>query len=239
MSKIATYINDDNVVGADKWIGSDSQNQFQTKNFTAEKVAEYLNREAIQSQLLRYKYLNEGPRTSGSISFSTFVATPVNLSTITSLRISESTIQNPNLDVSSFYTSPLITSSILLTECDDISTWAIYTWDSSVQNDAEPFFYDIGLTYKNGQGSLNKNKEYFISLLSFGNSSDGDKNFVAVLDGTASSYLVTHNLNKFPAVSIVDNQVGENAVNASVVYVNRNQVRLIFNGDFTGQAFFN
>jgi|TARA_R110000823_G_scaffold307190_1_gene429784 hypothetical protein len=239
MSKIATYINDDNVVGADKWIGSDSQNQFQTKNFTAEKVAEYLNREAIQSQLLRYKYLNEGPRTSGSISFSTFIATPVNFSTVTSFRISESTIQNPNIDVSSFYTSPLITSSILLTQCDDITNWAIYTWDSSIQNDTEPFFYDIGLTYKNGQGSLNKNKEYFISLLSFEANSGGDKNFVAVLDGTSSSYLVTHNLNKFPAVSIVDNEVNENAVNATVEYVNRNQVKLTFNADFTGRAFFN
>ena len=32
MARISTYVKDTNVVGADKWIGSDSQNNFQTKN---------------------------------------------------------------------------------------------------------------------------------------------------------------------------------------------------------------
>ena len=31
MARIATYVNDQNIVAADKWIGSDSQNNWQTK----------------------------------------------------------------------------------------------------------------------------------------------------------------------------------------------------------------
>ena len=38
MAKISTYVTDQNIVAADKWIGSDSQNNFQTKNFTAGDV---------------------------------------------------------------------------------------------------------------------------------------------------------------------------------------------------------
>ena len=43
MAKIKSYPNASPVVGTDKWIGSDSQNKFATKNFTADSVAAYIN----------------------------------------------------------------------------------------------------------------------------------------------------------------------------------------------------
>ena len=49
MARISTYVKDTNVVGADKWIGSDSQNNFQTKNFTAQDVANFINETAAES----------------------------------------------------------------------------------------------------------------------------------------------------------------------------------------------
>ena len=56
MARISTYPNDTDVVGGDKWIGSDSQNHFQTKNFTAQSVANFINKTAAESQLLRYQW---------------------------------------------------------------------------------------------------------------------------------------------------------------------------------------
>ena len=44
MARISTYKNDVDVVAADKWIGSDSQNNMQTKNFTAGAVAKFINK---------------------------------------------------------------------------------------------------------------------------------------------------------------------------------------------------
>ena len=44
MARISTYPNDTNVIGADKWIGSDANNNNQTKNFTADAVAAYFNK---------------------------------------------------------------------------------------------------------------------------------------------------------------------------------------------------
>jgi hypothetical protein len=47
MARISTYPNDTNVIGADKWIGSDANNNNQTKNFTADAVAAYFNRASV------------------------------------------------------------------------------------------------------------------------------------------------------------------------------------------------
>ena len=52
MARISTYANDTNVVGADKWIGSDSQNNMETKNFTAQAVADFINKTGGQAQNL-------------------------------------------------------------------------------------------------------------------------------------------------------------------------------------------
>ena len=49
MARISTYVTDQNIVADDKWIGSDSQNNFQTKNFTAGDVAEFINTTASES----------------------------------------------------------------------------------------------------------------------------------------------------------------------------------------------
>ena len=54
MARISTYVNDTDVVGADKWIGSDSQNNFQTKNFTAADVARFINGAGNESQTFKY-----------------------------------------------------------------------------------------------------------------------------------------------------------------------------------------
>ena len=56
MARISTYGNASPVVAADKWIGSDSQNNNQTKNFTAQAVADFINRIGGQAQNLRYTY---------------------------------------------------------------------------------------------------------------------------------------------------------------------------------------
>jgi predicted RNase H-related nuclease YkuK (DUF458 family) len=56
MARISTYIKDPTVVGNDKWIGTDSQNNNQTKNFTATAVARFINDSGAEEQNLRYRY---------------------------------------------------------------------------------------------------------------------------------------------------------------------------------------
>jgi hypothetical protein len=54
---------------------------------------------------------------------------------------------------------------------------------------------------------------------------------------SSATWVVTHNLGKFPAVSIVD--TGNNEVVGDVVYVNQNSLTLNFSAPFSGKAYCN
>jgi hypothetical protein len=132
MARISTYVTDQNIVADDKWIGSDSQNNFQTKNFTAGDVAEFINTTASESQLFRYKYSNVSPggaiiRPDESITFTNGGALTVPFSGISQFVLSQYALNQGGLsiNVSTWYTNPLLSSDVLITQCDDITQWAI------------------------------------------------------------------------------------------------------------------
>ena len=246
MAKISTYPKDTNVVGGDKWIGSDSQNNFETKNFTAQDVANFINKTAAESQLFRYQYDMVNPtggvvRPDESITFTNGGAFNVPFNGITTFVLSAYAENQGGLliDVSTWYTAPLIASDVLITQCDDIPQWAIYTWDSAVQT-ASSKFYDIGLTYVSGNGGLTDKKDYFISLLQYSGSS-ADKNFVSAQLTGSTQYIVTHGLNKFPSVTVSQGTPTNpsDVVLCEVEYVDLDRVKLNFVNNFTGVAVFN
>ena len=141
------------------------------------------------------------------------------------------------IDVSGWYTDPLKGSDILLTQCDNLTVWAVYSWTNSVKDAVESDFYDISLTYKDGNGSLTKSKDYFISLLTYNTSSTNDKYYTLVLNGNASTYTITHDLNKYCSVTVSEkdgNDDPTDEIKCSVVYLNLNQVRLDFDTNFNG-----
>jgi len=242
MARIKTYENDTNVVSADKWIGSDSQQNYRTKNFTAGDVANFINEKATESQLLRYKYINEDDRLSGSISFNPYGADNVAFSTINGFMLSKYDLYSFNrtipVDISSFYTNPLIGSDILITQADDVNNWAIYRWTNSTQDLVEEDFYNITVTFVSGNGGLDKDEDYFISLLQYdAANASGDKNFVFTQNVASATWVITHNLGKYPSVSIVDS--ADTKVNGEIQYDNINQVTVSFRSAFAGKAFLN
>jgi hypothetical protein len=64
-----------------------------------------------------------------------------------------------------------------------------------------------------------------------------DKNFVYTQASAAATWNITHNLNKYPSVSIVDS--GGNMVTGDIQYINLNNVTLSFTSAFTGKAYLN
>tara|TARA_R100000988_G_C4006730_1_gene173180 strand:- start:1300 stop:2022 length:723 start_codon:yes stop_codon:yes gene_type:complete len=229
MAKISTYAISTPVVDDDKWIGTDASALKETKNFTARDVAEYLNDfDKVESDSLRYEYQNwetGDVRKAGSISFSTSNAGSVAFSTITAFMLSKYT--KALVDVNSFYTNPLVNSQVLISQSKNTSIFGIYTWNSAVQNGAEINFWDIGVTYVTGNGSLETNEDYFISLLQYNvSASGGDKNYTEVFGAPLTTWTVNHNLNKKPAVSCID--TSGNEVYGLVDYINNNQVTITF-----------
>ena len=68
-------------------------------------------------------------------------------------------------------------------------------------------------------------------------SAESDKNYVHTQNTTSSTWVVTHNLNKFPSVSVVDS-AGTKVI-GQVDYDSLNQITLTFKASFSGKAYFN
>jgi hypothetical protein len=234
MARIKTYSNDTVVVANDKWIGSDSQAKFATKNYTAQSVADFINEKGNQLQSLRYKYKSTPPRNPGTISFSPYKANNVPFSTITSWILSDSELKSPE-DISSFYSSPLVGSDVLVTQCDDITQWAIYEWDSVTDVPNEKLFSNIGLSYRTGLGGLINDEDYFISLLSYAGT--GDLSFTYVQGVASTTWNIQHNLGKFPSITVID--TANTVVTGEYTYDNINNVTLTFSAAFAGTAYLN
>jgi hypothetical protein len=240
MSKISSYPIQSIIVGTDKVIGSDAINDMATKNFTFDDIAIFLNtNNKIESNALRYQYQNWNTgdvRRSGTISFSNSGAGTPAFSSLTTFMLSKFMLKS-NIDVSSYYSVPLISSVVLISQSDNPSNFGVYNWNSATQDGAEPNFFDIGLSFRAGAGNLINDKDYFISLLTYGGATSGDKNYVFSQDVAANPWIVNHGLNKYPSVSVVNSAL--ETVYADVEYDSLNQVTITFNGPQTGKAFFN
>lgn len=237
MAKISTYPLDTHLIGTDYWIGSDANSNYATKNFTIDSVAEYMNRVATQQQALRFKYTNQIPYTDGSFygADGATAAPNVAYNSITGFTLNKFELTNLGIDISSFYSNPLGGSEVLITQCDDVSRWAVFSWISSTQNAQNNSFYDIVVAYKGGNNGLIANKDYFISLLTYAGANDA--NFLYTLDGSTNVYTIDHNLNKYPAVTIFDANNAE--VETQIVFNSLNRATLTFSLPFTGKASFN
>jgi len=234
MARISTYNKAVPVVAEDKWIGSDSQNQMRTRNFTAQDVADFINKKGGEAQNLRYTYNDTNVYKTGSIRFTNGGAANVLLNSITGFDVSVFETRSLTTNVGDFLLNALVNSEILLTDCNDISNWAIYTWNTAVLK-GSTVEYQVGLTFKAGGGSLIADEDYFISLLTNGSSIS---NFTIALDGNTLTYLITHNMNKYPAVSVFEAGTS-NQVYGNVTYNNLNQCTISFSSLVTGTATFN
>tara|TARA_R100000541_G_scaffold47704_1_gene54734 strand:- start:9 stop:482 length:474 start_codon:yes stop_codon:yes gene_type:complete len=69
------------------------------------------------------------------------------------------------------------------------------------------------------------------------NSSGGDKNFIHHQSSANATWNVNHNLGKFTSVTVVDS--GNTVVQGQIVFVDPNNITLIFSSAFSGRAYFN
>ena len=240
MAKISTYALDTDIRGGDKLVGTDAGAANATKNFTLDKVADFLNTTKIQSASIRYSYQDVGAydeRQPGTISFASSLGANVPFESFNQMILSGQTQQGGQ--VSDYYTAPLIGSIVLLSNALNPSNWAVYKWINSVENlEAGQDFYTITLDYVNSVGQLVKNKDYFITMLLYDYGEyGGDKTYAYPQDNASDVWVVTHNMNKYPSVSVVDS-AGSTVV-GDVLYDSLNQVTITFSAPFSGKAFFN
>jgi len=72
-------------------------------------------------------------------------------------------------------------------------------------------------------------------ILAIGDSED--KTFTFTQGVPSATWVVTHNLNKFPSVSVVD--TADTSGFGAVTYDSANQLTITFSGGFAGKAYLN
>lgn len=253
MTKIKIYPIDTNISGGDKWIGSDAQESGRTKNFTVSGLSNYFNesRSIDLSNALSFKYdtVEEGDdRANGSFSFETEVGATVSFSSITDLIIHSRTTDGHY--VADFMTS-FVRNIVMFCKSDDPNKFAFYKVSSYGENESEAGFYDISLEYIDGNGSVEEDEYYFVSLLQLDNDYSDKHNSltfttstfnpnVEQLNGRAMRYIdFEHNLEKYPSITVTEIGSPDIVAFVPVKYLNNNTVRVYFNGVTNGTIYAN
>ena len=233
MAKIKTYQQDFNVTDTDKLLGSDSTGA--TRNYTTKNIADYLNNQGkigIGGQL-SYKFTSSlgGGRLGGTISFLNGGGDGAEFSSINSIVASK--YNTANVEISQ-YLQYLSDRTILLFQLNNPNYFAEYRLNSVIQNTSETNFYDLLLTYVDGNGSFSNNEYYGITASA---NIVGDKTYRHIQGSPSNTWVITHNLNKYPSVTVQDS--AGSIVLGEITYNSLNNITLTFSGSFSGQAHFN
>jgi len=171
MTKISIYQIDDYVTADDKWIGTDVNAYNKTKNFTPRKVAKYFNENEVidTSNSIRYRYDTiaiTDSRKQGTLSFQTEIGATVPIDTITTFILSKDT--QGGKDVSNFL-NILPTTKVILHKSNDIDIFGLFRIVSVTDYIVDPGFFVVTLEFLHGNGSLEEDKDYIISLIDLQN----------------------------------------------------------------------
>ena len=225
MARISSYPRDLKVDDGDAWIGTESSNRA-TKNFTAAAVAEYLNikgKISISAQM-SFKFTSNGVPGPGEFSGPNDSSPIAN---VTTMSISDVDASGQSTVAFMDY---LVGNNILISEQKNISDFGHFTIDSyTTKGD----FHTLNLTNLFGSSNLIEDKVYDFAVFTL--SSQGVPTFVFTQGVAATTWNITHNLGKFPSVSVVNNN--NIVINGEVTYIDNNNVQLNFSAGFAGKAY--
>jgi len=226
MARINAYPFDTNITDKDAWIGTDSVNR-QTKQFTAEAVARYLNikgKISISGQMV-FKF-SITPLGNGE-----FIG-PAGGSPIDSI----TTMQLSPIDASGqsyvSFMEYIVGNNILISEQNDIDNFGHF---KIVSFGLVGGVYTLDLLNYGGNGNLVLDKHY--DFAAFTLSEDTDKTFVFTQTVPSLVWSVQHNLGKFPSVTVVD--TGNTTVISQIDYIDNNNLTITNSAQFAGKAYLN
>jgi len=237
MARINTYSQDASVTKNDKLIGSDSGGD--TRNFSLESIADFLNTSSlinINGQLV-YQFKTQSFPNDGEFNLPNGATS--SFSTITQFLISHINSNDQNIKDYLNYFEGL---NIMITQTDNPNTFATYAIETVSSNVGENYAtFEVG--FIEGSGSLIVDNHYAISYLAASTATD-DKNFVFPIDGVSfhsfsggSPFTITHSLNKYPSVTIMDSAGSE--IYGDIQHINKNSFNITFNTNQSARVFVN
>ena len=232
MPIINSYPQDINIQDQDAWVGTD-YNTRNTKQYTAQAVANYLNQKgkvSIAGQIA-YKFVDTPFSGQGTMALSPNNGT--SFSAITGFKIAKANLTGKPVVA---YLQFLVGQEILIVDQNDPESFGHYTINTYTVDANNDQYYDIALSFLGGNGSISIDNFYDIINFTFGDNA-GDKTFIFTQTVPSTEWTVQHDLEKFPSITVVD--TGKTVVIGDYTYVDNNNVILSFSAAFAGKAYFN
>ena len=232
MPIINSYPQDINIQDQDAWVGTD-YNTRNTKQYTAQAVANYLNQKgkvSIAGQIA-YKFVDTPFSGQGTMALSPNNGT--SFSAITGFKIAKANLTGKPVVA---YLQFLVGQEILIVDQNDPESFGHYTINTYTVDANNNQYYDIALSFLGGNGSISIDNFYDIINFTFGDNA-GDKTFIFTQTAPSTEWTVQHDLEKFPSITVVD--TGKTVVVGDYTYVDNNNVILSFSAAFAGKAYFN
>jgi hypothetical protein len=235
MARISAYDIDSAINPDDKVLGTDSLG-FVTKNYTFQGIVNWINRTGSVVILGQNNYFFQTiagiyGRGQGTISFTSFGGADTPFSSLTTFKISESSLAGYTIEN---YLGTIVGKNVLLAQLDNVDNFGVYTVTGLVRDVTETEFYNITFDYVEGNGTLLVNKFYGLSVYP---ALSTDKNYVHTQAVPSAIWNITHDLNKLPSVTVVN--INNVTVYGEVTYVDLNNLRIEFSAGFSGKAYIN
>ena len=228
MARISSYPTDQNIVGSDKVIGTDNAGLI-TKNYTLDGISNWMNASGSVAIAGQNNYsFNVTGATSGTISGVTPNTPFANITALTFSKTSAAGTDVIN------YLSTLVGRSVLLARLDNLNNFGVYTLQSLVVDAGDADLYNASFTPITANGNITADKYYGFAVYP---ELSADKHFTFTQSTAADTWNITHNLGKFPSVSVVDS--GNTIVYGDIDYIDNNSLTITFSAAFGGKAYMN
>jgi hypothetical protein len=233
MARISTYVSDNDINPDDKWIGSDANNGFVTKNFTAKGLAYYLNKfnEIGVGSQLNYEFIVDQTNgiQVGEMGIGDGGQNNIPISTVVEIKFSKYGADGkPIID----YFDYLVGEDILMFNTSDRNNFGHFKFVSLLESTPDVYVGTFDLIAANGV--LVDQGVYGIGLFQI---SYRDKHYKHIQSVSSNVWNINHDLYKHPSVTVKDS--AGSTVIGEVEYVDLNNITITFSGAFSGEAYLN
>lgn len=239
MARISDYPSDITPEGSDILLGNGANGGI-TKVFSLENLSKWISntgKVAIVGQN-NFAFQSEGLRQDGTVSFEIVGGANTPFSNISALVFSTRAI---NGVIASTFMTTLVGKQVVIARLDNPNNYGIYTLEQFSPRGGENGFYDARLKLISSNGEITANKYYgfagYTADSGGGGGGGDDKNFVYTQSVASATWNITHNLGKYPSVSVTDS--GLSTVYGEVDYIDTNSLTITFKSAFGGKAFLN
>lgn len=255
ISRKPVYPQDENITPRDYLIGTNVNTpNLRTQTYSVESLINLAN-EVVGNSTSTFKFTTDRLITHLNQGFFTSQNDETNPLQTTKLSFNKLTVQGVNVSSAFIFLIENQFFNIKLKNISDVNNIIFLSPSNLIQNED---FITFNVAHFASNGLLIDGETYFLDYASFyypfNNPSNfitnsalspyalledlvNDKNYVHSQNTAQFTWEVTHNLNKYPSVVVVDS--GDSIVVGEVNYLNLNTVVINFNTTFSGKAYFN